>query len=200
MADSAKSKGKDPFRTRRSKKETGAEPDTIEVPAEIAEAIDAFRECQEQAKHYEGEATVYKNSILDFARGVFAKRAMNGQDKSFKLLGGDSMVTFVIQDSTAGISEDDLEDIASNWGESAGKELIQRDYASIRFDPKVLEAHYDEVVEALQVLPDHVIENLFKPMLLKGKTGALENIRRVVKDESEFVKLLLDLKLKHYIK
>ena len=34
-------------------------------PDEVAAAIDAFREAQDQAKHFEGEATIQKNIVLN---------------------------------------------------------------------------------------------------------------------------------------
>jgi len=82
---------------------------------------------------------------------------------------------------------------------SAG-ELIVRDYASIRFDAKVLEANYDAVVEALQVLPEQVLTKLFKDMSMKAKPGAVEAAKRYAKTPEDMQELVKQLKIKNYIR
>ncbi|WP_207912211.1 hypothetical protein [Pseudobacteriovorax antillogorgiicola] len=195
-----KSSKKDPFKTKKSRTESVQVSDTVEPPAEIKEAIDHFRDAQEQAKHFEAEATVHKDAIMEFASGEFCKRSQSGLDKSYKILGDESMVTYVVMDSSAGLTEDELDMIRDRWGEDAAEELVVRDYRSIRFDPKVLEANYDAVVDALQTLPEEVLENLFKPMLMKAAPGALERAKKHVKSADELSDLIRDLKLKHYIR
>lgn len=190
----------DPFKTRKTKAPGPKTAEPLVVPPEIMEAIDQFRECQEQAKHYEGEASVYKDTILDFCQEKFCARALKGDNESFKLLGGDSMVHYVVQDSSAGLAEEDLATIEERWGEKAAEELVVRDYASLKFDPKVLEAHYDEVVAALQTLPENVLEGLFRPMLLKAAPKALDKAVKYCKSPEDLRELMAQLKLKNYIK
>jgi len=190
----------EPFKARKTRVVETKIEDTITPPAEIARAIDAFRECQEQAKHFEGEATVHKDAILDFSEGEYVKRALAGMNRSFKVLGDQSMVTYVVSDFSAGLTEEEMEEFAKKWGEKAADDLITRDFGSIRFDADVLEANYDEVVKALQVLPNEVLENLFKPMLMRAKPGAVEIAKRYAKTPKEFRGLLKQLKMKNYIK
>ena len=53
--------GKDSFfKTRKTREPEADAGDTLTPPEQIAQAIDAFREAQEQAKHFEGEATFKK--------------------------------------------------------------------------------------------------------------------------------------------
>ncbi len=189
-----------PFKTRKTREPAPQVGDTLTPPEEVAEAIDAFRECQEQAKHFEGEATVHKDAILDFGAGEFAKRALSGINRSFKILGEQSMVTFVAMDASAGLSEEEVEAFADRWGKKAADELITRDLGSIRFDPQVLEANYDAVVKALEVLPDKVLENLFKPMLLKAKPGAVEKAKQFAKNADDLRELIQQLKIRNYIR
>src|SRR5208282_4847758 len=101
-------------------------------------------------------------------------RALSGKNGSFKVLGDETMVTYVVMDYSAGLSEEDVEEFAKNFGREAAEDLIARDFSSIKFDAKVLDANYDAVVEALQTLPEDVLSNLFKPMLMKARPGAAE--------------------------
>lgn len=198
-AKSPKSKV-DPFKTRKVKTEDKRAGDTITPPPEVAEAIDAFREAQDQAKHFEGEATVQKDVILTFAEAEHAKRMLNGKNTSFKVLGDETMVTYVVMDASAGLTEEDVEEFSRNWGEKAAEDLIVRDYASIRFNGEVLEAHYDQIVEALQVLPPEILDNLFKPMLMKARPGAAEGAKAYAKKSDELIDILKQLRIKNYIR
>lgn len=201
MAKAEKKAKKDPFKTRKVRETDGKKlNDTVTPPEEVAAAIDAFREAQDQAKHFEGEATIHKDQILRFGEEEYTKRLFNGMGKSFKILGDETMVTYIVMDASAGLTEEDVEDIEKKWGRKAAEELITRDFGSIKFDPKVLEANYDAVVEALQVLPEDVLENLFRPMLMKAKAGAAETAKRYAKNPAEMRALLKALKIKNYIK
>ncbi len=191
--------GTDPFKTRKSAAAPKAD-DIIMPPPDVAEAISAFRQASDQAKYFDGEATVHKNQVLDYARTEYVKRVLAGNKSGFKLQGDDALVMYVVQDSSAGFSDEELAEFAERWGEDAADELIVRDFASIRFNDKVLEAHYDEVVAALQSLPAEILDNLFKPMLMKARTGALDLARRYAKNSTELENLMRDLKIKNYIK
>lgn len=201
MAKAAvKSKKVDPFKTRKTKTEAKSAGDTISPPQEIAEAIDAFREAQDQAKHFEGEATIHKNTILSFSEEEYVKRLLKGTNKSFKVLGDETMVTYVVMDASAGLTDEDVEEFAKNYGKKAAEDLITRDYGSIKFNPDVLEQNYDAVVEALQTLPGDVLDNLFKPMLMKAQPGAAEKAKEYAKDADELLEMLKALRIKNYIR
>lgn len=188
------------FKTRKTREPDQEAGDTITPPEEIAQAIDAFRDAQEQFKHFEGEATVQKDAINEYSLKEYSKRVMKGKTRSFKLLGEQSMVTYVVMDASAGLTEEDVEAFKEQWGEKAAEDLITRDFASIRFDGEVLEANYDAVVEALQALPKDVLENLFKPMLLKAKPGAVERAKNHVKSAEELREIVQQLKIRNYIR
>jgi hypothetical protein len=197
----AKSTKGDPFKTRKTRQtEKKVAADTVTPNAEIAQAIDEFREAQEQAKHFEGEATIHKDKILEYCKGEYAKRLLSGKPKSFKVLGDESMVTYIVMDSSAGLTEEDAAYISEKWGEEAAEDLLTRDFRSIRFDEKVMEAHYDKIVEALQTLDDDILEHLFKPMLMKTKSDISHLVKKYAKSSDEIEELLNDLKVKHYIK
>lgn len=200
-AKATKPKGKvDPFKTRKTKTESAVQGDTLTPPADVAAAIDAFREAQDQAKHFEGEATIQKNIVLGFSEHEYVKRLLTGKDSSFKVLGDETMVTYVVMDSSAGLTDEDLEEFVRNYGKDAAEDLIVRDYASIRFDAKVLEENYEAIVEALQVLPEEVLENLFKPMLMKARSGAAEGAKRYAKKADDLLEMLKSLRIKNYIR
>ncbi len=188
------------FKTRKTRETEQEAGDTLTPPAEIKEAIDAFRDAQEQAKHFEGEATVQKDAINEYSLKEFSKRALKGKGRSFKLLGDQSMVTYIVMDASAGLTEEDVEAFKERWGDEAADDLIARDFASIRFDGEVFEANYDAIVEALQTLPKEVVENLFKPMLLKAKSGAVERAKQYVKSPEELKEMIQQLKIRNYIR
>ena len=194
------SKKVSPFKTRKRKVTDPKQNDTLTPPKKVSEAIDAFRECEEQAKHFMGEATIYKDKILDYSWDQYAQRMMNGLPKSFKVLGDESMVTYVVMDSSAGLTEEDVDQFAERWGEKAADALITNDYASIRFNKDVLEANYDAVVKALEKLPEEVLENLFKPMLMRARPGASEVAKKFTKGPEELREMLKMLKMKNYIR
>lgn len=196
----AKAAKVDPFKTKKTKTVAADTHDTVTPPAPVAEAIDSFRECQDQAKHFEGEATIHKDVILKYSEAEYTKRLFNGQNTSFKILGEQTMVTYVIMDASAGLTDEDASEFAQRWGKEAAEELIVRDYASIRFDAKVLEANYDAVVEALQVLPEQVLTKLFKDMSMKAKPGAVEAAKRYAKTPEDMQELVKQLKIKNYIR
>ena len=196
----AKAKKVDPFKTKKNKTEVSDASDTLSPPAEVAEAIDAFRECQDQAKHFEGEATIHKNTVLSYSENEYVKRLLSGKNTSFKVLGEETMVTYVVMDSSAGLTDEDVEEFAKNYGREAAEDLIVRDFSSIKFDAKVLEANYDAVVGALQTLPEDVLENLFKPMLMKASPGDAERAKKYAKKPDELLEMLKSLRIKNYIR
>lgn len=200
MSKSSEAKKVDPFKTRKSKVPTSKADDTVTPPAKIAKAIDAFREAQDQYKHYEGEMTIHKDEIMTYSTSEYAKRVMNGMKTSFKVLGEETMVTYVAMDSSAGLTEEEISEFEQQWGKEAADELIVRDFATVRFDAAVLEANYDAVVEALQVLPEGVLQHLFKPMLMKAKPGAVDSAKNYVKTPDEMKNILRGLKMKNYIR
>ena len=191
----------DPFKTRKSKTEvSGRAGDTLSPPAKVAQAIDAFRAAQDQAKFFEGEATIHKDTILSYSEEEYVKRLLTGKKKSFKLLGEETMVTYVVVDSSAGLTEEDVKDFAKTYGKKAAEELIVRDFSSVKFNAEVLEANYDLVVEALQLLPPKVLDNLLKPMLMKAVPGAAERAKTYAKKADDLLEMLKDLKIKNYIR
>lgn len=194
-------KGKiDPFKTKKTKALPAANQDTVSPPSSVAEAIDSFREAQDQYKHFEGEMTIFKDQVVSYSHQEFARRLQSGMKGSFRILGNETSVTYVVMDSSAGLTEEDLAEFTRKWGEDAAEALIARDYGSVKFDPSVLETNYEAVVEALQVLPEHVLSNLFKPMLMKATKDAAETVRRMAKSPEQIHEMLRDLKIRNYIK
>ena len=188
------------FKTRKTREPDAQEGDTLTPPGEIAQAIDQFRDAQEQAKHFEAEATIQKDAINDYSRREYAKRVIKGKNRSFKLVGDQSMVTYVVMDASAGLTEEEVEAFKDRWGAKATEDLITRDLASIRFDGEVLEANYEAVVGALKSLPEDILENLFKPMLLKASSGAVERAKKYAKTSDDLLELIQQLKIRNYIR
>jgi hypothetical protein len=191
---------KDPFKTKKSRVPTRQADNVLTPPDDVAEAVDAFRAAQDQAKFYEGEATVHKNTILNYAAEEYARRLFTGEGSGFKIQGVETIAMYVVQDASAGISEEDVEEFTERWGEKAAEDLIVRDFGSIRFNEAVLEANYDAVVAALQTLPPEVLDNLFKPMAMKARHGAAEVARRHVKNAEELREIIRHLKLRNYVR
>ena len=200
MTKSSTAKKMDPFKIKKTKTTAKVADDTVTPPAEVAKAIDSFRDAQDQYKHFEGEMTIYKDQIIHFSAREYAERLMNGQKKSFKILGEETSVTYVIMDSSAGLTEEDYAEFTQRWGEDLAEELIVRDYGSVKFEPAVLEANYDAVVDALQVLPEEVLQHLFKPMAMKARPGAADIVNKRVKTAADAQDILKAIKMKNYIR
>lgn len=200
MAQAKKTRKVEPFQTRKTKEPAATTVDTVTPPQDVQKAVDLFRENQGQAKHFEGEATIYKDKILSFSIEEYCNRAFRGQKKSFKILGQESIVNFIIQDSSAGLTEDEYEEFEERWGKKAAEDLIIKDYSSVRLDGEVLAEHYDEIVAALQRLPEEIVSRLFKPMLLKANSQAVEKAKSYVRNPQELIEIIKQLKIKHYIK
>ncbi len=201
MSKSSANKKVDPFKVRKTTSTAKPADDAITPPTKVAQAIDAFREAQNQYKHFEGEMTIQKDEILNYASDEFAKRLLKGMKNSFKILGEETMVNYVVMDSSAGLSEEDVEAFKQRWGKEAAEQLITKDLGSVRFEPAVLEANYDAIVEALQThLSAEVLENLFKPMLMKARPGASEKAKTWAETPQELREILQSLKIKNYIR
>lgn len=194
----------DPFRIKQTHNTSArTPPDVVTPPEAVASAVDAFRAAADQAKHIEGEATVYKNLVFEFGKGEYAKRAMHGKTASFKILGKEEVVMFISADKGSGLTEEDVATLAAELGpdgEAKAASLVTKDYSSIRFNPDVLEKHYEAVVEALQTLPPEVLENLFLPGAMVAVKGAGEMLRAHAKDAAHYERLLDLAKITLYIK
>src|SRR5690242_12400386 len=95
--DSSSAKKKvDPFKTKKTKSTPSQASDTVTPPDKVRQAIDSFREAQDQYKHFEGEMTLHKDEIMNFSTEEFSKRLLNGLNGSFKLMGDETMVTYVV--------------------------------------------------------------------------------------------------------
>lgn len=193
-------KVEDPFKTRKTRESPESKVDAVKPPAEIQRDVDRFRENQEQAKTFEAQATVYKDRIVAFALEKYSERVMKGQTKSFKIPGHETIVNYIIQDSSAGLTEEDMEEFENRWGKKATEDMIVKDYSSIRLNGQVLAEHYEEIVGALQTLPGDILGQLFKPMLMKATPNAVEKAKKYTKTAHELAEMIKQLKIKNYIK
>lgn len=125
---------------------------------------------------------------------------LSGMQKSFKILGDETMVTYVVMDSSSGLTDEDVAEFSARWGAEAAEQLIVRDFSTLKFESAVLEANYDAVVSALQTLPEEVLQNLFKPMLMKAKPGAVAVAKKYVKTAEDMKEIVKSLKMKNYIR
>lgn len=192
----------DPFKIRQTEPARAA-PDVVKAPEEIAKHVDAFREAATQAKHFEGQATPHKDAVYDFAKAEFARRAMAGKAGSFKILGEEEAVLFVIADNAKGLTEDEVTELAGELGKDGlvkTETLLKKNYTEIRFDPEVLETNYEAVIAALQALPPNVLGTLFKPTTMVAVKGAGEMLRAHAKDPAHYARLIELTKIVSYIK
>lgn len=189
-----------PFKTKKRKAEPARQENILVPPRDVAESVDAFREAQDQADYFAGEAAVHKSKVLEFAQKVYSERLHSGESAGFKVQGIESIAMYVVQDASAGLSEEDVEAFEERWGSDAVRALITKDYSSIRFNEKVLEANYDAVVAALSRLPRDVVESLFRPMAMKAQRGAAEKARMFAKTPKDLADILRHLRLKNYIR
>ena len=60
--------------------------------------------------------------------------------------------------------------------------------------------NWQEVMQNPKALPEDVLENLFKPMLLKAKSGAVERAKKYAKTQDELLEIIQQLKIRNYIR
>lgn len=186
-----------PFKVRKA-----AEPKLreIDAPAEIAEAIDKFTDNVQQARHFEAEAEVFKDTVASFARNLYADNVNSGRPGNFRLLGNESAVLYMATHSGGQLDEQEYAQFVEQYSGEIADALIESDYGAIRFNADVLKANYEAVVKALQSLPEHIVDNLFLPMPMRAKPDALDKLKVYAKSPSEIVELMRALKLKNYIR
>lgn len=187
---------KDPFKKTRKTATSASKKPEIETPFEVCQAITEFKEIKEEISGLEGQLTGIKGTIMAFGKDEFVRQCSNGNFSGFKLLGNDCHVSYVAQDRSKGMSDEQVETIAEVYGDDVAGNIIVEDLASLKFNTAVLEANYDAVVKALQTLPAAVMENLFKPMTQKAVP-----VRLLYKETGEkFRDALDDLGMTHYVK
>lgn len=190
-----------PFKTATSaSKSSKSKISAIKAPENLASTVDELHDINGQIKHLKGEETVLRDSINAFAQETFSDRFRGGLTGNFRIEGETSSITYIVQDASSGISSEEKEDFANKWGDEAADALIVEDFASIKFDTKVLEANYDAVVAALQTLPEEVFTTLFKPMSLKATKGAAGKAAELTESAKDLADMLRDLKIKTQIR
>jgi hypothetical protein len=178
----------------------GKEPPVI-PPADISIHVDEFCENSRQATHFAGEVASHKLPILDFCRFKFAERAMTGKcEKSFKLAGDIDQVTFIHEDRGSNLTDDDVADLIDEVGEEAAEKMLKIDIGSFRFNIAALEANFDAVVKALQVLPAEVLETLITPGSVTMRSGAYQDAKEIAETPVQLARIAEILKIRSYIK
>lgn len=190
----------DPFKIKKSSGKASGKLAGVKTPDNIADAVDAYREAQDKVKHFEGEAAIYKDTILSYSKSEYARRARTGETENFKLFGNKAMAMYIVMDSSSGLSDEDVSRVSSEFGEKAAKELTENDYKSLKFNPEVLEANYNQIVAALQTLPNEILENLFSPMALKTSKDVVSKASKYAKTDEDLQRLMEILKVKNYIR
>lgn len=190
----------EPFKTRQTQKGKNAKVASVLPPPKIGQAVDEFCELRDDIKFKEGELTVLKDVVMNFAQDEFTRRTVTGIPGGFHVQGIKRSLTYVVQDASAGFSAEEYVLFEERWGEEAAKELLVEDLGSIRFNADVLKANKDLVVKALQALPANVLENLFLPALMKSTDGALEKAKRYAKSPKELREMMEQLKIKNYVR
>lgn len=180
------------------KKQDETPYDVVSAPSDIAETIDKLVERYSELKRIEIEVQNLKSSILEFAKTERARRVITGQkDRTFKISGRTSAVTFVITDGGATIETKELEPLVKTFGSNI-KRLVQLDYASLKFNVPVLTPNFSQVAAAFERLPQHILGDLFLPPAYKIVKGGAQQIPEISSD-IEQIKQLHD-KLKTTVK
>ena len=191
----------DPFKVKSSKTGT-ARPKAgqVKTPDDIASAVDSYREAQDKVKHFEGEAAMYKDTILAYTKSEYCRRALDGDTANFKVSGKVAQAMYIVMDASSGLTEEDRDLVVGEFGEKAAEELIERDFRSLKFNAEVLEANYEAVVAALQKLPPEILETHFSPMMMKTSKEVISKAKKHAKDEAGLQRLIEILKVKNYIR
>ena len=124
---------------------------------------------------------------------------MSGID-NIKLNGSESSATYIVQNYSSGLTEEEVTEISEVFDDEVVDALIEVDYASLKFDPETLTENYDAILGALQTLDNSILATLFKPMFKKAVPNALQKATKYAKNEDELAQLIDLLKIKNYIR
>ena len=174
--------------------------DVLTVPPAIAEAVDEFNGLNRQIKNLTSLQAASKATVTEYCQQEFASRKLTGVEGNFKVQGGEATATYICQDRSSGISGDEREVFAGQFGQDAADDLMKVDYAGFRFNGEVLEQNFDAVVEALRRgLPEEVLAKLILPTGFTAVPQAHAKIKDHAKDADAFVKILKALKVTNFI-
>lgn len=189
----------DPFSIREDV-DTSQQNKEQEVPEQVRKSVDEYKECKRQSKKFDGLAEMYKKTVCDFVRPVYATNAITGNVGNIKLRGNEDSVTYIVQQRSKGLSLSDVKALKEKWGDELVTSLTQKDFGSIKFDTAVLEKNYEAVISALNNLPSEVLKNLFKPMTIKAKPDAISIAADKVNNPSALAEIIADLQIVNFIR
>ena len=188
----------DPFRTRLEPANL-ADTGVFDAPNDIKAAVDEFASLRRQAAEIERKLEALEPKVLEHCRQVHATRALQGLYGGFKLFGTTGKVTFVMRSNGGQLAESERTGFAERFGVETANELLRRDFSAFKFNPKVLEANYSDVVAALNHLPREVVSTLIIPAGFKATEGALERVAQSTKDAKVFREMISALKLSSFV-
>lgn len=193
----AKAKKKiNPFTVVKSaRRSNGALPDLHVEDPEVAKAIDSYSKIQNEIRRNEEKRDCLKAKILSYARRQLSKRLAIGKQGNFNLKGEESSVTFIAQERSINLGSDDYGIVRQKWGDSIAESCLQKDIASVRFDPEVYEAHKDKVYKVLSKLSSDIGVPLFVGMSYRVPPNILDLLSSKVSCPEEMEDLITDLGL-----
>ena len=177
--------------------------DHVKAPTpDVAQAVDDYKKLSAQIKSLEGELARSKGVLEQFGRLTFAQRQTRNHGGNFYIDGNEDTVSFQYQNASSALAGDDYQAFVSRRGEEAANALLEINVASVKFDPKTLEEPgvMDQVVTALQALPEELLERLFTPATYGVVDEVFVRARPFAKTPEEYAALMHDLKVRNYVK
>jgi len=204
MAKAAsKAKGFNPLESVAASKASKSSLASHQTKGSVAASVDQYASLHGQIKLLEGQQEKFKNEVVAEAKSAFAKRVFDGMTGNLKILGNDESVTFITQNSGSGLTGEDLETIATEFGKKAVAALTEADLGSLKFKSDFISSSDNQkrMFDALaKAFSSDELAEMFQPITHKVKATAIESAVIHVKSADELADLYTALKLKAYIK
>jgi len=183
-------------KTKKSKKASSGSA-LVRPNKQLQTTIDEFCAYHAQYNLIETEMEIRKNTIKQDSMVMFAERNFNGTPGNFIILGEESAVNFIIQDSSGRtvFAEEQIEALAEAYGEKIA-ECYELDKTRVGINVDFLEQDDNEekLRNALEALGPEFAAALFKETTYKIKKGSLAKVTHLAKDEEHLANMIQDMK------
>jgi len=186
-----------------AEKKTSKSKSAVLDPGEsLKEAVDAFASLKAQIKHLEGEMTVYKDTLTEFAEETFADRNKAGKTGNFKIQGVECQLNYIVPAKARAKDEEKYQAFVEAHGEKTAERLLEVDYGSIRLNAEFLSqgTNQEKLMTALGKLGQEFLDEVFTVPTYKVVPDVVAEATSVASDARELQMILADLHLASYLR
>lgn len=192
-----------PLDTKVKSKEKAGVLSFVEASPDVKEAIDNYCSISQEISKLEGLKKSYSLPIQEAATSLFCSRMMSKDVGNIKLQGNQGVVTYIVQNSSSALTEEDVQKLVARFGDKVAEELVETDIASLKLNPAYIakEENQKKLFAALQKsFTAEELENIFTPVTSKVVDNVVEKAVDYAKSSEELADLYKFLKIKNYVK